>query len=137
MTRTIVEQKIKQLPDYYITLVNDYVDDLLKKTKKSVLREQGAFSCLEKERMKKGRRRRAEEKGKGEGQDAKEKRVQSLLRGILLAKGVDARLWWVLAHQAGWPLSRQNVHWLGGNWVKDSARIWPARGWDFGPGLGR
>lgn len=34
MTRTIVEQKIKQLPDYYITLVNDYVDDLLKKTKK-------------------------------------------------------------------------------------------------------
>lgn len=34
MTITIVEQKIKQLPDYYITLVNDYVDELLKKAKK-------------------------------------------------------------------------------------------------------
>lgn len=34
MTSTIVEQKIKQLPDYYITLVNDYVDELLKKSKK-------------------------------------------------------------------------------------------------------
>lgn len=34
MISTIVEQKIKQLPDYYITLVNDYVDELLKKSKK-------------------------------------------------------------------------------------------------------
>lgn len=34
MTSTIVEQKIKQLPEYYITLVNDYVDELLKKSKK-------------------------------------------------------------------------------------------------------
>lgn len=34
MTSTIVEQKIKQLPDYYVTLVNDYVDDLLKKARK-------------------------------------------------------------------------------------------------------
>lgn len=34
MTITIVEQKIKQLPEYYITLVNDYVDELLKKSKK-------------------------------------------------------------------------------------------------------
>lgn len=33
MTSTIVEQKIKQLPEYYITLVNDYVDELLKKSK--------------------------------------------------------------------------------------------------------
>lgn len=34
MTSTIVEQKINQLPEYYITLVNDYVDELLKKSKK-------------------------------------------------------------------------------------------------------
>lgn len=34
MTSSIVEQKIKQLPEYYITLVNDYVDELLKKSKK-------------------------------------------------------------------------------------------------------
>lgn len=34
MTSTIVEQKIKQLPEYNITLVNDYVDELLKKSKK-------------------------------------------------------------------------------------------------------
>ncbi len=34
MTSTNVEQKIKQLPEYYITLVNDYVDELLKKSKK-------------------------------------------------------------------------------------------------------
>ncbi len=34
MTSTIVEQKIKQLPDYYVTLVNEYVDELLKKAKK-------------------------------------------------------------------------------------------------------
>lgn len=34
MTSIIVEQKIKQLPEYYITLVNDYVDELLKKSKK-------------------------------------------------------------------------------------------------------
>lgn len=34
MTSTIVEQKIKQLPEYYITFVNDYVDELLKKSKK-------------------------------------------------------------------------------------------------------
>lgn len=34
MTSTIVEQKIKQLPEYYKTLVNDYVDELLKESKK-------------------------------------------------------------------------------------------------------
>ena len=73
-------------------------------------------------------------KGKGKGKGAKGEGVQSLPRGILLAKGVDARLWWALAHQAGWPLGRRSVHWLGGNWVKDSPRIWPAPGRDFGPG---
>lgn len=34
MSIAIVEEKIKQLPDSYISMVNDYVDSLLEKSKK-------------------------------------------------------------------------------------------------------
>ena len=34
MSVTIVEEKIRQLPENYVSLVNDYVDSLLEKVKK-------------------------------------------------------------------------------------------------------
>ena len=34
MSITVVEEKIKLLPEAYITLLNNYVDELLEKTQK-------------------------------------------------------------------------------------------------------
>ncbi len=43
MSITVVEEKIRKLPDTYVDLVNDYVDCLLERAKK-VQSLQGAFS---------------------------------------------------------------------------------------------
>lgn len=43
MSITVVEEKIRKLPEAYIVLVNDYVDSLLERAKK-VQDLQGAFS---------------------------------------------------------------------------------------------
>lgn len=49
MSITVVEEKIRKLPDTYVDLVNDYVDCLLERAKKSA---ELAGSLLQSERCK-------------------------------------------------------------------------------------